>query len=73
MPQETSALLGILGALAVGVVSPGPSFVLIARTAVASSRADGIAAAFGMGGGGFVFAIAALLGLHGVLLAVPSL
>jgi threonine/homoserine/homoserine lactone efflux protein len=73
MQQETSALLGILGALAVGVVSPGPSFVLIARTAVASSRADGVAAAFGMGGGGLVFAMAALLGLHGVLLAVPSL
>jgi threonine/homoserine/homoserine lactone efflux protein len=73
MQQETSALLGILGVLAVGVVSPGPSFVLIARTAVASSRADGVAAAFGMGGGGLVFAMAALLGLHGVLLAVPSL
>jgi threonine/homoserine/homoserine lactone efflux protein len=73
MLQESSALLGILGALAVGVVSPGPSFVLIARTAVASSRADGVAAAFGMGGGGLVFASAALLGLHGVLLAVPSL
>src|SRR5262249_15431178 len=70
---ETAAFLGILATLAVGVVSPGPSFVLIARTAVATSRADGLAAAVGMGAGGLTFAVAALLGLHGVLLAVPSL
>ena len=46
---------------------------MIARTAVSASRVDGIAAAFGMGVGGVVFAGAALLGLHGLLLAVPSL
>ena len=31
-------------ALIVGVVSPGPSFLMVARTAVASSRANGVAA-----------------------------
>jgi threonine/homoserine/homoserine lactone efflux protein len=46
---------------------------MIARTAVASSRANGIAAAVGMGAGGGLFALAALLGLQAVLLAVPSL
>jgi threonine/homoserine/homoserine lactone efflux protein len=71
--QDLSALLGILAALAVGVVSPGPSFVMVARTAVSSSRSDGLAAALGMGAGGVVFAAAALLGLQGLLLAVPSL
>jgi threonine/homoserine/homoserine lactone efflux protein len=71
--QELSALAGILAALTVGVISPGPSFVMIARTAVASSRANGIAAAVGMGAGGGLFALAALLGLQAVLLAVPSL
>jgi threonine/homoserine/homoserine lactone efflux protein len=71
--QEHSALLGIVAALTVGVVSPGPSFVMIARTAVAASRVDGLAAALGMGAGGMVFATAALLGLHGLLLAVPAL
>ena len=45
-------LLGIAGALAVGVVSPGPSFVMVARTAVSLSRIEGVAAAFGMGVGG---------------------
>ena len=71
--QELSALLGIVAALTVGVVSPGPSFVMIARTAVSSSRSAGLAAALGMGAGGIVFAMAALLGLQGLLLAVPSL
>lgn len=71
--QELSALLGIVAALTVGVVSPGPSFVMVARTAVSSSRSAGLAAALGMGAGGVVFAAAALLGLQGLLLAVPSL
>ena len=69
---DLSALLGVIAALTVGVVSPGPSFVLVARTAVSSSRSDGVAAAVGMGAGGVVFALAALLGLQGLLLAVPS-
>jgi threonine/homoserine/homoserine lactone efflux protein len=71
--QDLSALAGVLAALTVGVISPGPSFVMIARTAVASSRSNGLAAAVGMGAGGVVFALAALLGLQAVLLAVPSL
>lgn len=73
MPQEALALLGILGALAVGVVSPGPSFVMVAREAIASSRAQAMGAALGMGVGGVVFGAAALLGLQGLFLAVPSL
>jgi threonine/homoserine/homoserine lactone efflux protein len=70
---ELSALLGIIAALTIGVISPGPSFVLVARVSAASSRAHGVATAFGMGVGGMVFAIAALLGLHGLFLAVPTL
>ncbi|MDM0075022.1 LysE family transporter [Variovorax sp. J2P1-59] len=66
-------LLGIAGALAVGVVSPGPSFVMVARTAVSLSRTEGVAAAFGMGVGGACFALAALAGLQALLLAVPTL
>ncbi|HEX6692166.1 MAG TPA: LysE family transporter, partial [Burkholderiales bacterium] len=63
----------IAGAITLGAISPGPSFVMVARTAVASSRADGLAAALGMGVGGVIFAAAALLGLHVVLTAVPWL
>jgi threonine/homoserine/homoserine lactone efflux protein len=71
--QEFFALAGIIGALAVGVVSPGPSFVIVARLAVATSRAHGLGAAVGMGVGGVVFAVAALFGLQAILLAVPSI
>lgn len=71
--SDLLALAGITGALAVGVVSPGPSFVLIARTAVGSSRAEAVSAALGMGIGGVVFAVAALVGLQGLLRTVPSL
>jgi threonine/homoserine/homoserine lactone efflux protein len=67
------AVLSIAGAITLGAMSPGPSFIMVARTALAVSRTDGVAAAFGMGAGGVLFAIAALLGLHTVLTAVPSL
>jgi threonine/homoserine/homoserine lactone efflux protein len=71
--KEIASLFGVVAALTMGVVSPGPSFVMVARTAVASSRSQGLAAALGMGAGGALFATAALLGLKGVLLAVPSI
>jgi threonine/homoserine/homoserine lactone efflux protein len=71
--QEIWPYLGILAALCVGVVSPGPSFIMIARTAAAASRADGLAAALGMGAGGFFFGLLALAGLQGLLAAVPAL
>lgn len=62
----------VLGALALGTISPGPSFVFVARTAVAKSRHDGIAAAFGMGVGGVIFAGLALLGLQAAIAAMPG-
>jgi threonine/homoserine/homoserine lactone efflux protein len=68
-----AALLGILGVMSLGIMSPGPSFVLVARTAVGSSRADGLATAIGMGVGALFFATLALLGLQAVLLSVPTL
>ena len=62
------SLFAIIAALLVGVVSPGPSFVLVARTAIAASRRDGLAAALGMGLGGVTFGSLALLGLATLLL-----
>ena len=67
------SLFLILGALLVGAASPGPSFVLIARIAMGTSRADGIAASVGMGIGGVIFSIMALLGLQAVLTNIPVL
>lgn len=71
--QELATLASIVAALSIGVISPGPSFVMVARVAVASSRIRALATALGMGVGGTMFGAAALLGLQSVLLAVPAL
>ncbi len=63
----------ILSALLAGAISPGPSFVLIARISMGISRKDGIAASIGMGIGGVVFSIFALVGLQTVLTNIPVL
>jgi len=49
------SLASVLGALLIGAISPGPSFVLVARTSMAASRIDGLFSAIGMGIGGVVF------------------
>lgn len=71
--SDSYALLGILTALAVGAISPGPSFVMVARESVSVSRGNGLASALGMGLGGLLLSSIALLGLQVVLLAVPML
>ena len=71
--EMTAAVLAIAGAITLGAMSPGPSFLMVARTSIAASRADGLAAALGMGVGGVAFAVMALAGLHVVLIAVPWL
>ena len=71
--NELAAFSGIAAAVAIGAASPGPSFVMVARTAVATSRADGLSAALGMGLGALIFACLALIGLQGLLATVPSL
>src|SRR5262245_30794071 len=61
----------VFGAILIGAMSPGPSFVLVARTSVAVSRSAGMATALGMGFGGLIFAAAALVGLQVALATVP--
>ncbi|HXU94792.1 MAG TPA: LysE family transporter [Gallionella sp.] len=68
-----TAILSIAIALTLGAMSPGPSFILVARTSVAVSRRDGLAAAVGMGVGGVIFSAIALLGLLAILAAIPLL
>lgn len=71
--NNTLTIISIAGAVAVGAISPGPSFVMVARTAIASSRTDGLAAAIGMGVGAMLFSVAALLGLNTLFAVVPWL
>jgi threonine/homoserine/homoserine lactone efflux protein len=61
------ALLILLGTLLIGAISPGPSFVFVVRIAVARGRADGLAAALGMGVGALVYAVLALVGLRALM------
>jgi threonine/homoserine/homoserine lactone efflux protein len=65
--------LGIVIAIGIGAMSPGPSFVLVSRISIANSRLHGLAAAIGMGLGGAVFAILALAGLVALLQQVEWL
>ena len=67
------ALSGILLACAMGTISPGPSFLLVARISISESRGNGLAAAVGMGVGGTILAILALLGLKAVFSSMPIL
>jgi threonine/homoserine/homoserine lactone efflux protein len=54
-------------------MSPGPSFVLVAHTAMAKSRSEAIGVAIGMGVGVTVFAIIASAGVFILLEMVPWL
>jgi len=57
-------LFSILAALILGAISPGPSFLFVARTAVAVSRRSGVASAIGMGLGASIVCALALLGVR---------
>jgi threonine/homoserine/homoserine lactone efflux protein len=72
-PSYLTSVGLILLALLAGVLSPGPSFVMAARTAVAKSREDGLALAFGLAFGATLIAALCLAGLSAVLHAVPAL
>ncbi|WP_192459023.1 LysE family translocator [Musicola keenii] len=72
MPTYMS-IFAIAAALAVGAISPGPSFLFVARNSIALSRHHGVATALGMGSGALIFSVIALLGVHAVFLAVPMI
>ncbi len=71
--HEYSFLIGVAVTLMVALLSPGPSFLFVARTAVADSRSNGLAVALGLATGSAIFAIIASLGLYVVLETVPWL
>lgn len=71
--SQTLPLLGIAMALVLGAASPGPSFLMVARTAASGGRRQGLQAALGMGFGAVLFAVASLVGLKALFQAVPSL
>jgi threonine/homoserine/homoserine lactone efflux protein len=62
LPLATLALVQLLA-----VISPGQSFLFIARTAIVDGRMPALMATLGMGIGSCVWAIAAMLGMAFVL------
>ncbi|WP_276605443.1 LysE family transporter [Vibrio sp. H11] len=52
-------------------MSPGPSFIFVARRAISLSRRHGIFTTLGMGTGALVLSVAALLGLQTIFSLIP--
>ncbi|WP_249359308.1 LysE family transporter [Cupriavidus sp. 2SB] len=65
-------LAGIGATLAVGAASPGPTFLMVARTAVSRSRRESLTLVTGIGLGSVLLATLAVCGLHTLLVAAPK-
>ena len=65
--DQLLVISAIMGALLIGMISPGPSFLVVARTAMVFSRAQAVAVSVGMGLASAFFGILALVGLHVLL------
>jgi threonine/homoserine/homoserine lactone efflux protein len=64
---DAAAFAAILVAITLGAISPGPSFVYVARGALSRGRRTASISAVGMGIGGVAFALLALFGLSAIL------
>jgi threonine/homoserine/homoserine lactone efflux protein len=73
LPPEIATLISIGLIQLIAVISPGPSFLITARTAVAKSRSDGVKVALGLGAGTVIWAGAALFGLNALFKLFPLL
>jgi threonine/homoserine/homoserine lactone efflux protein len=73
MTPELVTIFSIAAAQMVAVISPGPSFLITARTAVTRSRLEGFKIALGLSAGTVVWAGAALFGLHLLFQSIPIL
>ncbi|RBP53651.1 LysE family translocator [Arenicella xantha] len=70
--SDYTFLAAIAGILLIGAMSPGPSFFVVAQSALAKSRTHGIATALGTGLGVALFAILASFGVTTLIETVPS-
>ncbi len=70
---EYSFLLLIALVFMVGTVSPGPSFILVAKTAVSRPFSEGIGVSLGLSLGAVFFTLLAIFGLYALFETVPFL
>lgn len=71
--DSITSVIAIVLALSVGVVSPGPSFIMIATTSLTHGKKAGFAASVGMGLTGMFYAALASLGLATLIHSNPLL
>ena len=65
------AFFAISGAITLGAMSPGPSFIVVAQAALSKGRRVGFLTAIGMALAGALFALVAVLGVAALLSATP--
>ncbi len=70
---EYSFLLAIAIVFMFGTMSPGPSFILVAKTAVSKPFSEGIGVSIGLSLGAVFFTLLAILGLNALFVTVPFL
>ena len=70
---EYSFLLAIAIVFMFGTMSPGPSFILVAKTAVSRPFSEGIGVSIGLSLGAVFFTLLAIFGLYALFETVPFL
>ncbi|WP_321311617.1 LysE family transporter [Halarcobacter sp.] len=70
---EYSFIFAIAVVFIFGTISPGPSFILVAKTAVSKPISEGIGVSIGLGLGAMFFTFLAILGLYTLFEMVPFL
>lgn len=71
--SEYSFLLAIAIVFMFGTISPGPSFILVAKTAVSKPLHEGIGVSLGLALGAVIFTLLAIFGLYALFETVPFL
>ena len=71
--MTSSTLLLILGIHALALISPGPDFAVVTRTAIVSGRGAGLWAAAGVATSIGIYVLVSVLGMSLVLAALPGL
>ncbi|MGF1701156.1 LysE family transporter [Photobacterium makurazakiensis] len=72
MLEQYFFLLPIATLLLFGAMTPGPSFILVAQTAMSKSRTEAMCISIGLGLGASTFAFIASMGLIALFEAVPE-
>ncbi|KLV10521.1 LysE family translocator [Photobacterium ganghwense] len=73
MVEQYLFVLPMVSLLLFGAMTPGPSFVLVAQTAMSKSRIEAVSIALGLGLGATIFAFLASSGLITLFKVVPEL